>query len=71
MPILNALWTPLLFGAGQVWWALVDIVAWWPAIGATVARSGKVSRLASWLLLPYWVRVSFATALNLSIALLN
>jgi len=69
--VLNALWTPLFFGAGQVWWALVDIVALWLAIGATVALFGQVSRLAAWLLLPYWAWVSFATALNLSIALMN
>lgn len=69
--VLNALWTPLFFGAGQVWWALVDIVALWLAIGATIALFGKVSRLAAWLLLPYWAWVSFATALNLSIALMN
>ncbi|MDI1460464.1 tryptophan-rich sensory protein [Catellatospora sp. KI3] len=69
--VLNAVWTPLFFGAGQRGAALVDIVALWLAIGATVLAFRKVSAPATWLLVPYWLWVSFATALNFSIWQLN
>jgi translocator protein len=69
--LLNAAWTPLFFGAGQRGTALVDIVALWIAIGATVLAFRKVSMPAVWLLVPYWLWVSFATALNFSIWQLN
>jgi translocator protein len=64
---LNAIWTPIFFGAGQYGWALVDIVVLWFAIGATVALFWRESRLAAALLLPYWAWVTFATALNAAI----
>ncbi|GHJ45833.1 putative TspO/MBR-related protein precursor [Catellatospora sp. TT07R-123] len=69
--VLNAAWTPLFFGAGLRGAALVDIVALWLAIGATVAVFRKVSPVAAWLLVPYWLWVTFATALNFSIWQLN
>ncbi|HWG98275.1 MAG TPA: TspO/MBR family protein [Pilimelia sp.] len=69
--LLNALWTPLFFGAGAYGWALVDIVALWVAIGATVAAFWRAFRPAALLLVPYWVWVSYATALNAAIWWLN
>ncbi|MBV1849533.1 TspO/MBR family protein [Catellatospora tritici] len=69
--VLNAAWTPLFFGAGQRGVALVDIVALWVAVGVTVLAFRKVSTAAAWLLVPYWLWVTFATALNFSIWQLN
>jgi benzodiazapine receptor len=69
--VLNAIWTPLFFGAGQYGLALVDIVVLWFAIGATVLLFWRVSRLAGALLLPYWAWVTFATALNAAIWRMN
>jgi translocator protein len=69
--LLNAAWTPLFFGAGQYGWALVDIVALWLAIAVTMVAFWRVSRLAALLLVPYWVWVTFAGALNASILSLN
>ncbi|MET8350136.1 MULTISPECIES: TspO/MBR family protein [unclassified Micromonospora] len=69
--VLNAIWTPLFFGAGQYGLAFAEIVAMWLAIGLTVALSARVSRVAAALLLPYWAWVTFAAALNLSIWRLN
>jgi translocator protein len=69
--LLNAAWTPLFFGAGRYGWALVDIVALWLAIGVTVVVFWRVSRPAALLLVPYWLWVTFATALNASILALN
>lgn len=69
--VLNAVWTPLFFGAGWYGWAVVDIVALWVAIVATMWVFRKVSPLATVLLVPYLLWVSFATALNISIWLAN
>jgi translocator protein len=62
--ILNAIWTPIFFGAGRYGLALIDIVLLWLLIGATAWLFRPVSRLAAGLLLPYWAWVTFATALN-------
>jgi tryptophan-rich sensory protein len=43
----------------------------WVVIGATIALFWKVSRLAAWLLVPYWLWVSFASALNFAVWRLN
>ncbi|MEU8233637.1 TspO/MBR family protein [Actinoplanes sp. NPDC048967] len=65
--VLNALWTPIFFGFGRYGLALVDIVAMWLLIGATIFLFRPISRAAAWLLVPYWAWVTFATALNAAI----
>ena len=64
---LNALWTPVFFGLRSPGLALVVIVS----LGAAIVLTGRafrpVSRVASWLLIPYLVWVVFAAALNFSI----
>jgi benzodiazapine receptor len=65
--VLNALWTPIFFGFGQYGLALIDIVAMWLLIGATIFLFRPISRTAAWLLVPYWAWVTFATALNAAI----
>ncbi|MFF0255295.1 TspO/MBR family protein [Micromonospora zamorensis] len=69
--VLNAIWTPLFFGAGEYGLAFAEIVVMWLAIGLTVVLFARVSRVAAALLLPYWAWVTFAAALNLSIWQLN
>ncbi|MBM2618776.1 tryptophan-rich sensory protein [Actinoplanes sp. LDG1-06] len=69
--VLNAIWTPLFFGAGQYGLAFADIVVLWLLIGATTVAFWRVRRGAALLLLPYWAWVSYATALNLAIWQLN
>jgi translocator protein len=68
---LNAIWTPLFFGAGQYGLALLDIVALWLALTVTVVLFRRVSRPAALLLLPYAAWVTYAAALNLAIWRLN
>jgi tryptophan-rich sensory protein len=69
--VLNAIWTPLFFGAGRYGVAFADIVVLWLLIAATVLTFRRISRPAAALLLPYWAWVTYASALNLSIWVLN
>lgn len=69
--ILNALWSIIFFGLHSPAWALVDIIAMWIVIVATIAAFSKISRSAAWLLAPYILWVSFALYLNYSIWRLN
>ena len=68
---LNFAWTPLFFGARAVGWALIDISGMWLLIGIFVIVAWRRSKGAAFLFVPYWVWVSYATALNLSIWVLN
>jgi translocator protein len=61
---LNALWSPLFFGLRNPLAGLLDIVPLWAAILATLVCFLRISPLAGALMVPYWLWVSFATALN-------
>jgi tryptophan-rich sensory protein len=50
---------------------MIDITALWLMIAVTLASFRKIDRPAAWLLVPYLGWVTFASALNLSIALRN
>jgi len=65
--VLNALWTPLFFGAGAYGPAAVEIVLLWLAIGATVVVFHRVHPVAAWLLVPYGAWVTYAAALTIAI----
>jgi len=69
--VLNAIWTPLFFGAGRYGLAFGEILLMWVAIGVTVALFRRVSRPATLLMLPYWAWVTFASALNFAVWRLN
>jgi translocator protein len=69
--VLNALWTPLFFGARAPGLALVDIVLLWMAIAATIVLFWRVRPAAGALLIPYILWVSYATALNFAIWQMN
>lgn len=69
--VLNALWTPVFFGARALGAALLVILLMWLAIALTIMRFWPVHRLAAALLLPYLAWVSFATALNAALWRLN
>ena len=68
---LNGLWSVLFFGMQQPGWALVEILALWLAILATMVLFWRVVPLAGMLLLPYLAWVSFATVLNGALWWLN
>lgn len=69
--LFNAAWTPLFFGLGRYDLALVDVGILWVLIGVTIVLFRRFSAIAALLLVPYWVWVSYATALNLAIWRLN
>jgi len=75
--VLNALWTPVFFGlypfigTPALWIALGIIVALDVAVLLTMLRFWRVSRVAAWILVPYWAWVLFATTLNAALATLN
>ena len=68
---LNALWTPLFFGAHRPGVAFGEIVLLWLAIAATLVAFWLVKKAAGLLLVPYLAWVSFAAALNFTIWRLN
>lgn len=60
---LNALWSWLFFAWHWGLAAFVDILLLWLGIAATFLLFWRLRRSAAWLLLPYWLWVSFAAVL--------
>lgn len=69
--VLNAIWTGLFFTLKSPLAGLADIIALWLAIGATMWLFRPISTGAFWLMVPYWLWVSFAMVLNGAIVRLN
>jgi translocator protein len=69
--LLNLAWSFLFFGARSPGLGLIDIIAMWIAIAATIFVFAFRSRLAAFLLVPYLCWVSYATALNAAIFMMN
>ena len=69
--VLNFSWSIVFFGLHEIVAALLVIILLWIMIVLNVRWFGKFSKTASWLLLPYFLWVSFAAILNYSIFSLN
>jgi tryptophan-rich sensory protein len=69
--VFNFLWTPIFLGFKQPLVALGDIVVLWLAVVATIWSFFRVSKSAGYLLLPYFLWVSFAAVLNAAICMMN
>ena len=69
--VLNGLWSALFFGLRNPLAGLIDIFPLWAVILATMVSFWRISSTAGALLLPYWLWVTFATALNFAIWSLN
>ncbi|WP_169542561.1 TspO/MBR family protein [Sphingomonas baiyangensis] len=65
------LWSPLFFVARRPDWALVEVVFLWASIAALVIGLWPIAPVASLLVLPYLLWVSFATLLNRAIVVRN
>jgi len=68
---LNFLWSPVFFGLGWYLAALFLLLALWVTIYLTMKLFADIDELASDLLLPYLLWVTFAGYLNLGVFLLN
>jgi len=68
---LNALWAPAFFGLKNIDAALFDIVALWLAVGWTMREFARVAPAAAVVLVPYFLWVTFAAAINLAVWRLN
>jgi translocator protein len=69
--LLNIVWSFVFFGFKRPLVALIVILFLLVGILWTFVRFRKLDVLASWLLIPYLIWVSFASLLNLSIVILN
>lgn len=68
---LNAIWSVIFFGMKDIVLAMIDITILWLMIALLIYKSFAMDKLASLLLLPYFLWVSFASVLNFSIWKLN
>ncbi|MFA5112799.1 MAG: TspO/MBR family protein [Candidatus Margulisiibacteriota bacterium] len=68
---VNVLWSFLFFVWHSLWGAYLGIIVLWLLILLTIIRFFKLDRTAGWLLVPYILWVSFASFLNLAVAILN
>lgn len=69
--LLNAAWAPVFFGLKNIGAALFIVVALWLAVGWTVREFARVKFVAAFILVPYFLWVTFAAALNLAVWKLN
>ena len=69
--LLNILWSALFFRFHRPDWSVVEVVFLWLSILVLIAALAPISRLSSWLLLPYLAWVTFAGLLNLAVVRLN
>ena len=69
--VINAIWSPIFFGLKQVFLALIVITTMWVVIIILIGKYGKIDKWAGWMLVPYLMWVSIATALNFEVWRLN
>jgi len=69
--LLNGAWTLIFFGLKEPVWALVEILILWIMILICILQFKKIDKTAAWLMVPYLLWVTFATALNFCIWQLN
>lgn len=69
--VFHFLWSPLFFTLKRPDWALLEVPLLWVSVLALCIGLRDYSVLASWLIVPYLVWVSFAACLNLAIVRLN
>ena len=68
---LNFWWSILFFRFQSPELAFYDIVAMLIAIGLTIFQFQRITKPASWLMIPYFLWVAFATFLNYTIWQMN
>ena len=69
--VCHLVWSPLFFKLRRPDWALIEVVFLWTSIVALVVGLWPIAQLASLLIVPYLIWVSFAAWLNWAIVRLN
>ncbi|MBT8209221.1 MAG: tryptophan-rich sensory protein [Eudoraea sp.] len=69
--LFNALWSVVFFGFQDPFWALLVILVLMMLILGTIRWFNVVSKVAAYLLIPYFLWVCFASLLNYRIWMLN
>lgn len=69
--VFNGLWSWVFFGMHRPGLAIVDITLLWLSLVVTIFLFARRRPLAAWLLIPYLIWISYASALNLAIWQLN
>lgn len=69
--VLNVAWSGIFFYKRMIFAGLIEVLAFWAAILATIIAFWFASPLAAVILLPYIVWVSIASYLNYTILKLN
>lgn len=68
---LNFSWSGVFFGMKKIAFALQIIIVMWVVLLLTIITFYMYSKTAAWLLVPYFVWISFAIYLNFEIWRLN
>lgn len=69
--VLNVLWSVIFFGLKYPLFAFFEIIILFIFILLTIINFYKISKVSSYLLIPYLLWVGFASVLNLGIIILN
>lgn len=69
--IINASWSIVFFGLKNPLYGFFTIIILWTLIVIVIEQFHKIDKRAAYLLVPYFLWVSFATALNFAIWILN
>lgn len=69
--LLNFLWSILFFYSHLILYGLFDIILLWICICWMIIKFTGIKPIAAYLQIPYLAWVGFASALNISILLLN
>lgn len=69
--ILNLFWSLLFFGLKSPFLAFIEIVLLWIVILSNIIVFYRINKDAGFLLIPYFIWVSFATVLNYFVFILN
>lgn len=69
--LVNGVWSFLFFGLHNPLLGLADIAVLWVLILVLLAKFYRLNKTSFWLFVPYFLWVSFATALNFFVWRLN
>lgn len=69
--LVNGLWSWIFFGLHRPDWAMADLLLLWFLIPLCLWLFAQQSRPAAWLMVPYFLWVSFAGVLNAVIWMMN